>query len=136
MCLGTSSFFSECNFSTISLASFCDLISSFNSCSSNFKCLFFKIFLPMILHNSRLVFFRALKSNTSYSYKLCSLELLTIAKPYLFEKVSFKDAQKSLKAKISTFLTSKMDSSFLLTLVLLKTLKVSKENPREVGFLP
>jgi len=90
----------------------------------------------MILHNSRLVFFRALKSNTSYSYKLCSLELLTIAKPYLFEKVSFKDAQKSLKAKISTFLTSKMDSSFLLTLVLLKTLKVSKENPREVGFLP
>lgn len=132
LCLDTSSCFNECSLSTISLTSLCDLISSFNYLSSNFKCLFSKVFLPMMILNSRLALFKASKSNTSSSYTSCSLELPIGVETSPLNMVSFRDSINSLRYKIYSFITLEVDSSLFLFSRLLKMPKVYKENPSHV----
>lgn len=86
----------------------------------------------MIIINSRFALFRASKSYTSFSYKSCNLELPIGVEPSPIKRVSFRDAWNSVKEKISSFLTSEVDSSFFLFLGLLKMPKVSKKNPSRV----
>lgn len=130
--LVVSNYFNECNLYDISSTSFYDLTSYFSYWSLSFRFSLYEVFLPMKMLSSRFALFRASKSMISYSWKLCNLKLPVGVEPSPLNKVSFRDTQNSLKSKMSSFITFKMDSSFFLLPGMLKIPNVSKKNPGRV----